>query len=211
MPTSMFLRLPAEKQARICQAAWEEFLSVRLSQASINRIIQKAHIPRGSFYQYFADKEDLFFYLLSDIRANCDRWVGQLLIAAEGDMFQCALLVFDNAREQPAPTLRKLLQLMRLNPSLDLLQFITLPPRCLPAGIQQQLDLRQYRRQDNPFLVPLFSLLSGATVAALVQLYTNPERRSELRTDLCIAIDILKYGALSPVSLTQKEEANLDS
>ena len=44
-------------------AAWEEFTTNSYTDASINRIIQKAHIPRGSFYQYFQDKEDLFWYL----------------------------------------------------------------------------------------------------------------------------------------------------
>jgi AcrR family transcriptional regulator len=37
------------------------------SEASINQIIKAANISRGSFYQYFADKEDCYMYLLSEM------------------------------------------------------------------------------------------------------------------------------------------------
>ena len=53
MPTDTFFRLPKEKRQRLIDAAWEEFTQVRFTEASINKIIKGAHIPRGSFYQYF--------------------------------------------------------------------------------------------------------------------------------------------------------------
>lgn len=37
------------------------------SEASINRIVKAAQIPRGSFYQYFDGKEDLFSYVITRI------------------------------------------------------------------------------------------------------------------------------------------------
>ena len=45
----------------------DEFSQVPFSQASINRIIKLAGIPRGSFYQYFTDKEDAYRTVLSKI------------------------------------------------------------------------------------------------------------------------------------------------
>jgi len=70
VPTSTFFRLPEEKRQRLIDAAWEEFSRTSFSDASINRIIHEARIPRGSFYQYFADKEDLFWYLLAGVREH---------------------------------------------------------------------------------------------------------------------------------------------
>ncbi len=67
MPTETFHRLPAEKKQRIFQAAVREFARCRFSEASINQIIKQADIPRGSFYQYFAGKEDLYLYILQEI------------------------------------------------------------------------------------------------------------------------------------------------
>jgi len=60
MCTETFLRLPEEKRNRFLEAAWEEFSSVPFEKVSINKIVLRAKIPRGSFYQYFAGKEDLF-------------------------------------------------------------------------------------------------------------------------------------------------------
>lgn len=67
MPTDTFYRLPAEKKQRIFQAAVREFARCRFSEASINQIIKQAAIPRGSFYQYFAGKEDVYLYMLQEI------------------------------------------------------------------------------------------------------------------------------------------------
>ena len=51
MPKSTFFRLPEEKRGRLMDAAWAEFTRVSFAEASINRIIRSAQIPRGSFYQ----------------------------------------------------------------------------------------------------------------------------------------------------------------
>ena len=66
MPKSTFYRISEEKRNRILTAARNEFLSVPYSEVSINKIIKEAKIPRGSFYQYFEDKEDLFYFMLQE-------------------------------------------------------------------------------------------------------------------------------------------------
>ena len=58
MPSETFLRLTEEKRTRLVDAAWEEVLRVPFEEMSINKIILRARIPRGSFYQYFTDKKD---------------------------------------------------------------------------------------------------------------------------------------------------------
>ena len=63
-----FLRLPEEKRTRFLDAAWEEFTRVSFAEASTNQIVRRAGVPRGSFYQYFRDKEDLFHYLMTHAR-----------------------------------------------------------------------------------------------------------------------------------------------
>ena len=73
MPTDTFFRLPEEKRARILEGAWSEFTAVPYADASINRIVQTSRIPRGSFYQYFEDKNDLFLTLIDEIR---DQFLG---------------------------------------------------------------------------------------------------------------------------------------
>ncbi len=67
MPNATFFRLPEDKQKRIYDAAVAEFSEYRFTDASINRIVKAAEIPRGSFYQYFNDKEDLYLYVLEQM------------------------------------------------------------------------------------------------------------------------------------------------
>ena len=64
MPKETFFNLPADKRAAICDVAIEEFAAYSFEQASINRIVAGAGIAKGSFYQYFENKKDLYFYLL---------------------------------------------------------------------------------------------------------------------------------------------------
>jgi len=65
MPTQTFWNLPTDKRESLIQIAVEEFANNDYDTASISRIVARAGIAKGSIYQYFADKQELFLYLLS--------------------------------------------------------------------------------------------------------------------------------------------------
>jgi len=65
MPKQTFLNLPEEKRGLIVNAAIDEFAEYGLENGSTNRIVANSGISKGSFYQYFEDKHDVFMYLLS--------------------------------------------------------------------------------------------------------------------------------------------------
>lgn len=74
MPKDTFFNLPEDKRKLICNVAIEEFAEYSFDQASINRIVSKSGIAKGSFYQYFEDKKDLFLYLArlaAEAKADC--------------------------------------------------------------------------------------------------------------------------------------------
>lgn len=64
MPKQTFFNLPEEKRQRIIEIALDEFASLPYSKASLSRVVEKAGIAKGSMYQYFEDKKDLFTYLV---------------------------------------------------------------------------------------------------------------------------------------------------
>lgn len=88
MPTETFFNLPKEKQKRILLAAKKEFSRAGLNEASIANVIKDATIPRGSFYQYFENKEDLFYYYLHTIGENSHRKLIQSIKKANGNVFE---------------------------------------------------------------------------------------------------------------------------
>jgi AcrR family transcriptional regulator len=65
MPKQTFFNLPDEKRKTIINAAVDEFMEYGLENASTNRIVANSGISKGSFYQYFEDKQDVFMYLLT--------------------------------------------------------------------------------------------------------------------------------------------------
>ena len=65
MPKQTFLNLPEEKRQAVVNAAIDEFAEYGFEAASINRIVASSGISKGSFYQYFEDKRDVFMYLLT--------------------------------------------------------------------------------------------------------------------------------------------------
>lgn len=62
MPTQTFFRLRDEKQESIMRAAIREFVENGFAGAKISDIAAQAGVAKGSIYQYFRDKEELFIY-----------------------------------------------------------------------------------------------------------------------------------------------------
>lgn len=69
MPKPTFFNLPEDKRRTIIHLAIDEFADNSYENASISRVVARAGIAKGSLYQYFADKKDLYLYLL-DIAAQ---------------------------------------------------------------------------------------------------------------------------------------------
>jgi AcrR family transcriptional regulator len=69
VPKETFFNLPEEKRQHILDIAIDEFANNDYQNVSISRLVERAGIAKGSFYQYFEDKKDLYFYLL-DVAAQ---------------------------------------------------------------------------------------------------------------------------------------------
>ncbi len=66
MPTSTFFALPAARRERLVQEAIVEFSERPFAQASLSQIALRSRIAKGSFYQYFSDKLDLYRWLVTE-------------------------------------------------------------------------------------------------------------------------------------------------
>jgi TetR/AcrR family transcriptional regulator len=64
MPKQTFFNLPEEKRRLLLDTAIQEFAENDYKNASISNLVNRAGIAKGSFYQYFEDKRELYFYLL---------------------------------------------------------------------------------------------------------------------------------------------------
>jgi len=62
-PKDTFSNLPAAKRDRIAAVALEEFAAQGFRQASLNTMVKKLGIAKGSLYQYFRNKEAIFLFI----------------------------------------------------------------------------------------------------------------------------------------------------
>lgn len=82
-----FYNLPITKRERIYQAIKTEFDRVPLDKISINSIIKEANISRGSFYQYFDDKGDLYDIFADRVMDSIKECFTNTLVKYKGDLF----------------------------------------------------------------------------------------------------------------------------
>ena len=211
MPTSTFFRLPEEKRQRLKAAAWEEFTQVKVMDVSINRIVQNAHIPRGSFYQYFTDKDDLFSYLVMDIREQFKGVMADMLQEENGDLFRLPLRAYDLFMEPdggPFPLLGRLVSLLKLNRGMDLRLILTDNPGILPDGMRGRVNLSMLRIPEERFANSVFSLMIFSLVIAVMETLCTPEHRDQLRAQLEERISIIRDGSLAPAAARANEEVS---
>ncbi|QUH28444.1 TetR/AcrR family transcriptional regulator [Vallitalea guaymasensis] len=64
MPSNTYYNLPTTKKDKIFNIALEEFTKNNYNDASITRMVETLKIAKGSIYQYFNNKKDLYFYLI---------------------------------------------------------------------------------------------------------------------------------------------------
>ena len=53
MPYPRFNKLPGEKRTKLLDIAAQEFAKYGFDDASVNRILEEAHMSKGAAYYYF--------------------------------------------------------------------------------------------------------------------------------------------------------------
>lgn len=104
MPKQTFFNLDSDKREAVIKAAVEEFANLPFEQASLTKIVEECGIAKGSMYQYFEDKRDLYLYVV-DLAYEAKRaYVGKAFLQT-GDIFSVLeeyyLQSYRFAREHP--------------------------------------------------------------------------------------------------------------
>ncbi len=196
MPSTTFYNLPAEKRERLLSAARAEFARAPYEEASVNRMIRAAGIPRGSFYMYFTDKEELFRFLMEAYSGMLSDWMGAQLAQNGGDLFAAFLALFDfiqaNRESVPFQELAAILHRNRqMQPGL-LLE--GLRPGAVLERLRPQVDLSQLDLRAETDLADLFRLLAISTLGALTAGCAGGSQ-SDQREHLGRVFSILQRGA----------------
>ena len=194
-----FHRLPEEKRTRFLEAAWEEFTRVSFAEASTNQIVRRAGVPRGSFYQYFRDKEDLFAYLMTQARDHFIEMYSHIMERCGGDIFKTQLMCFDSFAHQGGNhdvLFSRCIQVLRLNPCLHMQMIMQEQPRNhLLADFGKTADLSCFGDEDTAREAFMLSLLSLA--GAVMDGLEKPEQMDIYRKQLELRLRIIRQGSLA--------------
>lgn len=95
MPTKAFYNLEIGKQKQLLDAAKKEFSIHLFEEASINKIIKDINMPRGSFYLYFENKEDIYLYILENYLKSFKNVLFELLKENNNDIFKSMVCLYD--------------------------------------------------------------------------------------------------------------------
>ncbi len=198
MPSNTFLNLPEDKQNRLMDAASREFSAKPYNEASINKIIQEAGIPRGSFYMYFQDKEELFRYLVHGYMEQLLMVLEESLLRESGDVFAALRALFDyvweKRGEQSLGGMGAMSAIISRNGGmqrgalLDLLDSGQALERLRQSVNPELLDLR--REEDLDDLLAVLLSVAGPLLYAGIEAGDAPGYREHLDGIL----DILRRG-----------------
>ena len=204
MPTERFYRLPEEKKQTIREAAIKEFARVPFEKASINQIIQNADISRGSFYTYFADKQDVVSFIFEDSKVQMNRLCSESLEESGGDYFKMLKDLFESFVEKLQET-KDMLDMVRnifsYQENANVMGFGSAPDSMMEDGedlgmnlLLQRINTRNWRIQSPEDFGPLMTLGMASLMVALSQYYKCPEKLEQIRVWYDKKLEILRWG-----------------
>ena len=201
MPTQTFFHLPKEKQKTLLKAAINEFTQHSFENASINQIIKEASIPRGSFYMYFRDKEDLYFYLLDQSNIHFQKQLLITVVKEQGDLFRTFECLFEVIVDYCSKKSHRLFfkqVFANINSRSEKRLFPVKPNVFEPQNTYklflEQIDVSKLNVQCEDDLEEIVGLLFGMTLHTLVSSFTSDKTKEEIMISYRRKLTLLRDG-----------------
>jgi len=201
LPKGTFYNLPEKKQQILLQAAEQEFSRVPLPKASIANIIKSADIARGSFYQYFENKEDVFYFLLNKKTGARQLQFIESLHKYHGDLFEAVLDMFKLVllelppREENLHFLKNALLNMthRIEESLADI-FVAHRNHEKFEKISELIDKSNLNVSNDEEIVYIIRIIATITLHHLVEAFASKTSHNEALASFKKEMDFLKKG-----------------
>lgn len=194
MPKETFFNLPLVKRDKLIEASVNEFARKSCAEASINRIIQMAVIPRGSFYQYFSGKTDLFQYVLHHYGEQMESLILQELWRCGGKLLELPLAFYNsvllNIQDKRSP-LVLLPDILRRNADME--QTAMMPDAM--QAVLEQADWSGLRVESPEERLCLLELLFSSVRRSLMEVFCGKLPPEESRKQLVIKTALIRCGA----------------
>lgn len=201
-----FYNLPEEKRQRVTEAIVDEFANAEDDKVSINRIVQKANISRGSFYQYFDDKLDLVEVLIRSYLNMVIDDLRRAIVSSDGDIFYTFECVYDiiiklSKDERNRKVLRNLISNIRANNNLVADYIVKRYIKQYKSieefiNITDEFSRKSFRFKSDEDLTYLQQILISVLKNEIYNFYVFDTDPEETKARYLRKLYIIKQGAL---------------
>lgn len=196
MPTEAFLHLEEGKKNSLLKSAVKEFSALPYEKVSVFKIAQNAEVSRSGFYYYFKDKEDIYKYLLDQIKEEFIRELDKG--EKKYDIFSFCRKVFELLAAIKGTDREAFFKQVfsNLKPD-DTEEFFERIETCTAEKHFKYLcDLENLNISSKQELLGLYYLLISSTLYALQRYLIEEEPLETAGEKLDQMLEILKYGVL---------------
>lgn len=193
MPSDKFWSMPKKRQEELIEAAKEEFAIFNYEDASINRIIRNIHMPRGSFYLYFTNKQDLYLHILKNYIGEFKREFMKILESNAGDIFDSMIVFFDKIVNNHSKDHNLINQIfVNMNSKQLDIAFPKVMKEEMDGTILSMMDISSYSLEEEEkecllsILMPLFF--------HAVAMFLENEEKDIVRVHYLKQLNIIKRG-----------------
>lgn len=202
MPKQMFFNISEEKRNNFLNAATSEFTSKSFEQVSVNTIVKKAGISRGSFYTYFDDLESLFNYIFQTVKEERFRYAKGIFLEANGDYFlfvkKLFLYDYDAFKQDNKYTLfRNYIHYIQTVKRGSIKEYILLEVikelESKNINVDEFIQNNKYGYTTNEIL-DLFELIVVIMINTLIKAENESLTKDEVFTIFNKRLDYIQYG-----------------
>ena len=197
MPKETFFNLNPEKRRKIEEAILEEFSKTPIEKASISNIITNANIPRGSFYQYFEDKEDSIKYIIENFIETEQKKMCEILKSTNGNIFDASLSIFDHIIERAMiPEKFKLYKNIFSELRRNNTNFFKVKKENLKNNMELCINKEMFKFENDEELYSFLEIVNCITRIAILDVVSKRKTDKDAKENLKRQLDMLKFGVL---------------
>lgn len=198
MPKETFFNLSQEKKEKILNAAREEFTENELYKSRVSNIIKSAGIPRGSFYQYFEDLDDLYYYVVEELFDDMFK-AGEKFAETTNDLFEFSLASFDYDYEAYTNDKRHRYMMNVLKSVSDNEEYVESYRKKRKeyiVGILNKFDLSKIKYTNENDLIKMYQMVQDVKRNVIRKSLIDNLSKEDAKKEIYFYIDILKNGLL---------------
>ncbi|MCX8074561.1 MAG: TetR/AcrR family transcriptional regulator [Clostridia bacterium] len=200
MVKQTFYNLSEENRTELIKIAKKEFATRPIHEATVANIVQQYGIARSSFYNYFDNIEDLFYYILQEFKDKMKNKINESMDKNKGDIFKTFIDTFEYIIDSDNNEIdRGIMRNLFLNSNSNAQNFVMPKPdkNEIEQGIKligEKLDRSNLKINSDMELMLLIEMLTDNLFQNVVHFFMMDIPKKIIIEKFKKKIDIIKYG-----------------